>query len=176
MGNKTIKSLIISLVFILTFSTSVFAESMDMGKGIEQKVDGISVELSFKDEKVKTGKEDIMITLHDSNDKAIEDATVTATAEMDKDMTMDMKSSEPIAIELKSSDEKGQYMGTVNFTDKGKWIVDTTINVSGEKKNVKFEVDVVSGGPNWGIIGGFLGVIVLIIVVAAVKKKQAVKA
>ena len=47
--------------------------------------------------------------------------------------------------------------------------------VNGEKKDIKFDVDVASGGPNWVVIGGFIGIVSLIIIVAAVKKKQSSK-
>jgi hypothetical protein len=117
-----------------------------------------------------------MITLHDSNNMPISDATVSATAEMDKNMNMDMKDSKPIAIAFEKGDDKGQYMGTVNFTDQGKWIVKSTIKMQGQEKNVDFDVDVAGSGPNWGIIGGFVGVIALIIIIAAVKKKKTAKA
>lgn len=176
MKHKMMKSLIISLIFVLGLSTLAFADEMNMNKGTEKKVDGIGIAMSFKKDKAKTGENDIMITLSDSNGKPISNATVNATAEMDKNMNMGMKNSKPIAIAFKNGDDKGQYMGAVNFTDKGKWIVKATINVQGQEKNVDFDIDVAGAGPNWGIIGGFSGVIALIIITAAVKKKQSVKA
>jgi hypothetical protein len=44
--------------------------------------------------------------------------------------------------------------------------------LNGEKKDIKFDVDVTSAGPNWVIIGGFIGIVAVIIIVAAVKKKS----
>lgn len=173
---KLFKNLLITLVITTSLSSVVFADSMNMDNGTEKKVDGISIELSFKNDKVKTGDSDIMITLHDDKEQPVKDAKVTATAEMDKNMDMDMKDSKPVAIEFNNSDEQGQYMGTINFTDKGKWIIKTTINLNGQEKKVDFDVDVAGSGPNWGIIGGFLGIVAVILVVAAVKKKQSVKA
>lgn len=170
------KSLVISLIIALAFSTLALADSMNMDNGTAKKVDGINAELSFKNGKAQTGNGDIMIKLHDSNNKPISDATVSATAEMDKSMDMNMREIKPISIEFKNGDDQGQYMGTVNFTDKGKWIVKATIKVQGQEKNVDFDVDVASTGPNWGIIGGFLGLIALIIIIAAVKKKKTAKA
>lgn len=175
MKYKIVKSLVLSLIIVLAFSTIVLADSMNMDKGIEKKLDGISAELSFKNGKAQTGNGDIMITLHDGNNKPISDAAVSATAEMDKNMDMNMKDSKPISIEFKNGDDQGQYMGSVNFTDKGKWIVKAKIKVQGQEKNVDFDVDVASTGPNWGIIGGFLGIVALIIIIAAVKKKQSAK-
>ncbi|GKU27556.1 hypothetical protein CFOLD11_43830 [Clostridium folliculivorans] len=172
MRKKTIRGLVVSLMLVLVSSTTALADEMNMGKAISKSVDGITAELSFKDEEAKTGKDQIMITLHDSNDKEIDNADVTIIAKMPQDDSMKMDSNKPITIKLEKS-EKGQYMGDINFTDKGKWTVTADITVQGEKKSMDFDVNVVSGGPNWIIIGGFLGAIVLIIVVAAIKKKQA---
>ncbi len=174
MKNKTIRGAIFSLILTLGLSTVAFADTMDMGKGTEKSMNGIKAELSFnKDDKAITGKNDVMITLHDSNDKKIENATVNISAEMDKtsDMGMNMDKSKPIEAVLENS-EKGQYMGNINFTDKGKWVVTANVVVNGEKQNVQFDVDVASGGPNWIVIGGFIGIVGVIIIVAAVKKKQ----
>ncbi|MFW2488062.1 FixH family protein [Clostridium chromiireducens] len=173
MKKKTIRGAILSLILTLGIPTVAFADGMEMGKGIEKKVDGINVQLAFGEEQAKTGKDEIMITLHDGNDNEIEGATVTVIAEMDKssEMDMDMGHSEPIEVTLENSEE-GQYMGEINFTDEGKWIVTTNLVVNGEKTNVEFNVDVANGGPNWVVIGGFIGIIAAIIIVAAVKKKK----
>lgn len=176
MGIKILRSLLLSLVIAMSLSSMVFADSMNMDKGTEKKVDGIGVSLSFKKEKAVKGSNDIMITLHDAKDQPITDAKVTATAEMDKGMSMDMKESKPLAITFEKGDAQGQYMGKVDFTDKGKWIVKATVNENGKEKIVDFDVDVAGSGPNWGIIGGFLGVVVVVIVIAAIKKKQTAKA
>ena len=177
MKKKTIRGAISSLILTLGLSTVAFADTMDMGKGTQKSVNGISTELSFnKDDKAITGKNDIMITLHDDNDKEIENATVDISAEMDKnsDMGMNMDKSKPIEVALENN-EKGQYMGKINFTDKGKWIVTANVVVNGEKQDIKFDVDVASGGLNWVVVGGFTGIVSLIIIVAAVKKKQSSK-
>lgn len=185
--NKIIKSFILSLVIVMLFSTVVLAsekdKGMDMDEGIEVKVEGINVELSFTSGKALTGNGDIMITLHDDDDKPITDALVTAIAEMDKSsMDPKMEDSKPIAIEFKKDDEEGQYMGEVDFTDEGKWIVKVTINAQGQVKNLDFNVDVeepddheADSGANWGVIGGFLGLMALIIIIAGIKKKKSMK-
>lgn len=174
MKHTIVKSLILSLFIVLMFSTLAMADEMNMNKGTEKKVGNISAELSFKNGKAQTGNGDIMITLHDSNNQPVTDASGSAIAEMDKNMDMDMKDTKPITIEFKNGDEQGQYMGTVNFTDKGKWIVKAIIKEQGQEKNVDFDVDVAGTGPNWWIIGGFAGVIALIIIVAAMLKKRSV--
>ena len=181
MKKKTIRGAVLSLILTLGLSTAAFADgmgNMDMSKGTEKSANGIKAELTFnKDNKIKTGKNDVMITLHDNNDKEIEKVTVNISAEMDKSSDMggmNMDKSKPIEVTLENS-EKGQYMGNINFTDKGKWIITATATLNGEKKDIKFDVDVASGGPNWVVIGGFMGIVAVIIVVAAVKKKKSSK-
>ncbi|MGE5628232.1 MAG: FixH family protein [Solirubrobacterales bacterium] len=176
MKKRIIKSLIVSLIFVLGLSTMVLADEMNMDKGVEKKVDGISIAMSFKDNKAKTGDNEIMVTLNDSNGQPISNASVTASAVMDKNMDMNMDKSKPVAIDFEKGDANGQYMGKVNFTDKGKWIVKVTADVQGQQKEMDFNADVVDAGPNMMIIGGFTGVIALIIVLAAIGKKKSVKA
>jgi hypothetical protein len=173
---KIIGSFILSLVFVMALLTTVLADDMNMDNGTKKDAGGINAELSFKNGKAQTGNGDIMITLLDSDKKPITDAEVQATAEMDKNMDMNMDKSKPIAIEFEKGDDQGRYMGKVNFTDKGKWIVKATIKDQGQEKNVDFDVDVAGTGPNWGIIGGFLVLMVLIIGIAAAKKKKTAKA
>jgi hypothetical protein len=181
MKKKTIRGAVLSLILTLGLSIAAFATGMgdmNMGQGTEKSMNGINAELTFnKDNKVKTGKNDVMITLHDNNDKEIENATVNISAEMDKSSDMggmNMDKSKPIEVTLENS-EKGRYMGNINFTDKGKWVITANAVVNGEKKDIQFDVDVASGGPNWVVIGGFVGIVTLIIIVAAVKKKQGSK-
>lgn len=178
MKKKTIRGAIAGLILTLGLSTAAFADgmgNMDMSKGTEKSVSGINAELTFnKDNKVKTGKNDVMVTLHDDNNKEIENADVKISAEMDKNSDMggmNMDKSKPIEAALESSG-KGQYMGNIEFTDKGKWIITANVMVNGEKKEIKFDANVVSNGPNWVVIGGFIGIVAVIIIVAAVKKKS----
>ena len=52
MKKKTIRGAISSLILTLGLSTVAFADTMDMGKGTQKSVNGISTELSFnKDDK-----------------------------------------------------------------------------------------------------------------------------
>lgn len=178
MKKKTIRGALLSLILTLGLSTAAFADgmgNMDMGKGTEKSASGINAELTFnKDNKAKTGKNDVMVTLHDDNNKEIDNADVKISAEMDKgsDMGgMSMDNSKPIEATLESSGQ-GQYMGNIDFSDKGKWVITANATVNGEKKDIKFDVDVVSAGPNWIVIGGFVGIVAVIIVVAAIKKKS----
>ena len=51
-----------------------------------------------------------------------------------------------------------------------------TFNADGQEKNIDLAFNVQSAGPNWLIIGGFLGIIIVIIVIAALSKKKSIKA
>lgn len=166
---KLFKSAIFTLMMVLMFSTMVFASSE---KQIDKQANGVTASLVFNDETVKTGDREFSIILKDSNNQPISNTNVKATIEMDKAMDMNMDKTMPTELTLKEGTEKGKYSGTAHFTDKGKWIIKTSFLVQGKETNVDFDVDVQSGGPNWLIIGGFLGAIVLIIVVAAVARKK----
>ncbi|MFL0197953.1 FixH family protein [Clostridium sp. WILCCON 0269] len=172
MNQKITRSVILTLIFSLTFSALVFASSE--GKEIDKQVDGINASIMFNSEKVKTGNNDFTIMLKDKNNQPISNAAVKVTVEMDKSMNMNMNmgDSKTMATELKESSEKGEYMGSANFTDKGTWNVQTMFTVNGKDENTTFSVDVVKPGPNWFVIGGFSGAIVLIIVIVTLRKKK----
>ncbi|MDT8718621.1 FixH family protein [Clostridium sp. 19966] len=172
MRSKTFKGLILSLFFILIFSNVTFADEMNMGNVIEKNVNGITVQLSFKNEKPKTGKDQIMITLKDSKGKEIDNGEVNVIAEMPNDDSMKMDSNEPIKLNLKNNGS-GQYMSDIKFTNKGQWTVTADITIDGVKNSADFNVDVINGGPNWFVIGGFVGIVAIIIIVAVVKKNKA---
>ncbi len=174
MNQKITRSVILTLIFSLTFSVLVFASSG--GKQIHKQVDSINASIMFNSEEVKTGNNDFTIMLKDKDNQPISNADVKVTVGMDGSMDMsshDMGDSKTMSTELKEGSEKEEYVGSANFTDKGTWNVKTMFTANGQDKNTIFNVDVVSSGPNWFIIGGFLGAIVLIIVIAALKKKKA---
>lgn len=165
--------LVFCFVTFLTLSGFVFAS--EGGNEIKKEVDGIKVELSFIKEPVKTGNNELMIKLHNDKDEPISDAKVKVTADMDRKSEMSgthMQKFNPIIIELESSHEKGQYMGKIDLSDAGKWKLTADIITGGQKKNIDFELDVVKGGPNWGVIIAFLVVISGIIALAAIKKRK----
>lgn len=167
------KSLILGLGITFLFFGTVFASMND--KGIEKEVDGIKVNLSFMTKDAKTGNNDLMIKLYNSKDKPIGGAKVKVTADMDRtkdDMNSQMKNSEPLQAEPQSSHEEGQYMSKINFTDEGKWMIKVNFNVDGKDRVADFELNVVKAGPNWYIIGGFLGIVAIVIAFAAINKKR----
>ncbi|OAA90617.1 FixH family protein [Clostridium ljungdahlii] len=179
MKNKLIKRLSIISALVLTLSTSVLAAGG--GKNIEQQVDGVKATLTFTEDKVKTGENKLTLKLYDDKDKPIVNANVNVSVEMDKDSMSDMNmdSSKSDIVQFKKGYKDGEYVGTVKFSDKGKWKVKTNFMASNGEKMADFNVDVISSGPNWFVVGGFLVVITLIIVIAGItkkKKKKTIKA
>lgn len=163
--------LAVGLVVVLSLQGLTFASVGE--NGVEKEVDGLKVELAFMEGEAKSGNNEIMVKLHNEKDEPLADAKVKLTADMDRKPEthgMDMQKFEPIVVELESSHEEGQYMGEINLSDSGEWIFKVSIITEGQEKNVDFDLDVVKGGPNWAVIGGFSGFIILIIIIAAVKK------
>ncbi|NMM63327.1 FixH family protein [Clostridium sp. P21] len=172
MKNKLIKKLSIVSALVLTLSTSVLADGT--GKMIEQTVDGIKSTLMLTGDKAKTGENQLTLKLSDDKNNPINNADVKVSVEMDKgsmgDMSMD--ASKPETIQFKKGHEDGEYVGTVKFSDKGEWKVKTSFMTGSVEKMADFNVDVVSSGPNFLVVGGFLVVTALIIITAGISKKN----
>lgn len=164
---------ILTLILILAFTTIVSASTS--GMKMDKKVDGINASIVFNNKAVKPGDNQYTIILNDKDNKPISNAMVSTTVKMATSMDMsgqDMNKSKAMMTTLNESNVKGQYIGSANFTDKGKWNIKTKFTSNGKTESATFDVDVVSAGPNLLVIGGFLGVIVLVVIVVAVKKKK----
>lgn len=172
MKNKLIKKLSIISALVLTLSTSVLADGS--GKKIEQTVDGVKATLMLTGDKAKTGENELTLKLSDDKDKPISNADVKVSVEMDKGSMgdMNMGDSKAETVQFKKGHEDGEYVGTVKFSDKGKWKVKTSFMTTSGDKMADFNVDVASSGPNWFVVGGFLVVAALIIVTAGIAKKK----
>ena len=169
---KLFKNFLLSLILVLSFSTLAFAATT--GTQINKEVDGVKATLTFPSEKVKQGSNEFTISLMDSNNQPLTGANLKVTADMDRSsMGNDgMAKDSPMMIDLKEGIKKGEYVGMADFKDKGKWIIKSMFDVQGQGKNVDFDFNVVSAGPNWLIIVGFSGVIIIILVIAALNKKK----
>ena len=171
---KLLKNFALTVILSLSVSTLAFAATT--GTQVNKTVDGVKSSLTFATEKLKPGSNEFTITLLDKNGKPLSNPNLKATASMDTSTDMGgMKEDKPMIIDLKRSSKKGEYTGMVDFKSKGKWIIKSTFDVQGQVKNIDFDVNVLSAGPNFLIIGGFSAVIVLIIVVAAINKKKSIK-
>ncbi|AGK96865.1 FixH family protein [Clostridium pasteurianum] len=172
MGKKLIKNLVLGLLFTLILSTTALADSG--GTKIEKNVDGIKVDLVLSSDTVKTGDNELTIRLYDEKGQPLENANVKVTADMPSNNmgNMNMDNSKPGAIDFKAGQEKGEYTGNVNFSDKGNWTIKTDFTAANQEKMADFDIKVADSGPNWLIIGGFLGVVVLIIIIAVISKNK----
>ncbi|WP_411682711.1 FixH family protein [Clostridium thailandense] len=172
MKNKLIKRLSIISALVLTLSTSVLADGS--GKKIDQTVNGVKATLILTGDKAKTGENELTLKLSDDKDKPITNADVKVSVEMDKGSMGDMSMSDSKAetVQFTKGHEDGEYVGTVKFSDKGKWKVKTSFAANNAEKMADFDVDVASAGPNWFIVGGFLVIAALIIVTAGISKRN----
>lgn len=173
MKRRLLKNLTIISALVLTLSTSVLADGG--GKKIEQRVDGVKATLILAEDKAKTGENELTLKLYDDKDKPMTNANVKVTAEMEADGDMsghNMKEAKPEVIQFKEGHEEGEYIGTVKFSDKGHWKVKADFTTNNGEKMADFSLDVISSGPNWFVVGGFVVVTTLIIVTAGITKKK----
>jgi len=172
---KLFRNLVFTLVLALSFSTLAFASTT--GTQINKEVNGLKASLTFANEKLNPGSNEFTISILDKNGKPLPNANLKITAAMDTSTDMGgMTEDKPMMIDLKEGSKKGEYTGVVDFKTKGKWIIKSTFDVQGQPKNINFNFDVQSAGPNFLIIGGFSVVIILVIVIAALNKKKSIKA
>ena len=168
MIQKIFKSLTIVFTFVIVFSIVAFAGTISTNK---KQVDGLNVSLVFDQNPIKTGNNNFKIIVMDSKDQPISGAQITTTFDMNKSTMGTMEILKPIAVTLKENNS-GEYTGAIDLSNKGDWMVKTEFKIEGQDKNTEFEINVVNSGPNWLIIGGFLGFIVLVIIIAFVIKKK----
>ncbi len=143
---------------------------------VENMAGNFKVKLLFKDGKPKTGTNDLYVRLADAANMPVEKAIVTLTVEMDKgsSMSMDMTTVKPVSVRLEEAkDAKGEYRGKMDFGYTGSWIASVGIEAGGAKNDTSFNVEVASGGPNWLVIGIFVGILAVIILLAAIRKIRA---
>ena len=174
---KLFKNFLLTSILVLSFSTLAFAATT--GTPITKQVDGVKASLTFVSEKLKPGSNEFTLSLIDKDGKPLKDANLKVTADMDRSIDMagdGMAKDKPMMIDLKEGSTKGEYLGMADLKTKGKWIIKATFNVGGQEKNIDLDFNVQSAGPNFLIIGGFTGVIVLVIVIAALNKKKSIKA
>lgn len=174
---KLFKSFLLTSILVLSFSTLAFAATT--GTQINKEVDGVKTTLTFASDKLKPGNNEFTISLLDKNGEPLPNANLEVTADMDRSTDMGddgMAKDKPMMIDLKEGSNKGEYSGMVDFKNKGKWIIKATFEIQGQEKSIDLDFNVQSSGPNWLIIGGFSGVIVVIILIAAIHKKKSIKA
>ncbi|MBU3099947.1 MULTISPECIES: FixH family protein [Clostridium] len=175
---KTLKNFVFTLILVLSVSPLAFASTT--GTQTNKVVDGVKASLTFKNEKLKPGKNEFAFSLLDKNEKPLTNANLKITVAMDNSTDMKGMSgmtaeNTPMIIDLKEGSKKGEYTGMVDFKSKGQWIIKSTFDANGQAKNIDLGINVQSAGPNFLILGVFAGVVVLILVIAAINKKKSIK-
>lgn len=197
MNKKLIKSFAIAFALTLTVSTTAFAESMSSTQGKPDSMSstatqtsmtssqsttdsmssspsqtgGMNVSIAFENTPVKAGENSFKIMIENSDKKPVSGAQIKTTFDMDRSKMDTMGMKDPIVVSLKE-DKPGEYSGTVNLPNAGKWMAKTALSISGQNSSKDFDVTVESAGPNMLVIGGFVGAIALIIIIALIVKKK----
>jgi hypothetical protein len=80
---------------------------------------------------------------------------------------------ENLVAQLTAGPAAGHYVGQVEFTDMGAWLVNVNFVVGDEAKEANFVVEATRSASTWWVINGFLGVNSVVIVAAALLKRKA---
>ncbi|MBP1737562.1 MAG: hypothetical protein H6Q60_1443 [Oscillospiraceae bacterium] len=200
MTNNLMKKSAVFVTLMFLLATAAFAADMDMSSSTAESsattedstaqsgmdMDGAQetqeesqtadyeVSIAFENDTVKTGSNEFTLTVKDSDGQPVTGAAVLVTFDMDRSSMDSMDMSDPLEVTLTEAGG-GEYTGTVELSDEGDWIADAEI-VSGDTtyaQQLTFEVE--SAGPNMIVIGGFLGAIALIIVIAFLLKRKNAK-
>lgn len=164
------------LVVVLTVSAKVNMADADEGMKdmkMESKDAGqVRVELMTKPSPPKVGENLISVFLKDKvTGAALTKAAVRIEPVMsDESMKKDMHHQAPQIINMALEAGHTEYKAKVNFSDPGAWQMKVALSVNDAQHTVVFDILVAKSGPNWAVIGGFLGIILLIIIVALVFK------
>ena len=187
MTRSLLKNLLLGLATVLLILGSSGLALASGGDDVlfKKAVDGLTVELSFGPEHAKTGNNPLIVKLHNAEGEPVSNSQVRVTASMPMDATRPTSTSshsttdmgskaDPLKMDLKAGREAGEYEGVVDFSNEGEWLVKVSFANAGQQKEVDFTVDVdaVQSGPNWVILGGFVGVIGAVVVAAGVMKRK----
>jgi len=167
------------LVLVLTGPAYWRAARADEGMAdmkMEAKTAGqFLVELMTEPTPPKVGENVVTVHLKDkATGEGVAKASIRLEAAMDEsDKSMKMESHQgPQVIDLIAGGNPGDYSAKVTFSDPGPWKIKLTFTASGVEDAQTFDLRVVKSGPNWVIIGGFLGAILLIIIAAVLVKSR----
>ena len=156
-------------LFFLTILSGYALANEEMN-GQKQMVGSYQIEL-FTPESLSEGEKEITVKITKDN-TPLTNANVKIMAEMDKSdssMKMDMDNIKPIEKVLDAGTEAGEYMTTIDFNGNGKWKITV---IPDENQKATFEVMVQKSGPNWIVIGGFIGLILLVVLIAAFGRRR----
>lgn len=158
---------ILLTLFISSFTMAMANESKETSQ--KKSVEGYTVEL-FTEDPLTIGEHHLKVLLTENNEPV--KSPIKIMAKMDKSdesMEMDMEKEEIIEKEL-TADNNGEYKTELAFDNSGKWLVSVTFENMPE---VTFKLNVEGEGTNWTTLGGFMGIIALLFIVATIFKKKA---
>jgi len=143
----------------------------------QQDTSAMKAELRFAGEKAAMSDKSFTLILMDANDQPIIGAQVKVTFDMVRNGMNDMSMHDPEVITLTPGSTPGEYTGDINLYNHGAWTAMVEYTDNGKTQNTQLNFDVENSGPNWIVIGGFIGAVAVIIVTAAIlKKKKTAKA
>lgn len=177
-GNSALRWLLF-LVLVLAgpaYWGAALADEEMADMKMEAKTAGnFQIELMTEPTPPKVGENLVTVHLKDkATGESVTQASIRLEAAMDEsDQSMKMESHEgPLRIDLTAGEKPGDYSAKATFSDPGPWKIKLTVTAGDVEDAQTFDLEVVKSGPNWVVIGGFLGAILLIIVAAAVVKAR----
>jgi|GEM_PF-1749537 len=154
------------------------APAADMGsETAQQDASNTKAELKFAGEKAAMSDKTFKLILMDANSQPISGAQVKVTFDMVRNGMNDMSMHDPEVVTLTPGSNAGEYTGDINLYNHGAWTAMVEYAANGKTQSTQLNFDVENSGPNWIVIGGFIGAVAVIIVTAAIlKKKKSAKA
>ena len=172
-------SLMLGIMVFLSLAGQASASGVD---ALEKQAEGYTVKLEFPAGEAKRGLNDVIVGLIDSSGRPISGAAVTVGMEQHvESMNMDGHSASGPGTTastghsmapMSPASEAGHYAGQVNFGQGGDWMVVVAFTIEGKERSVSIPVDLPNQGPNLLVIGGFLGLIGVVVAVAAARRKK----
>lgn len=133
MRRRILKSLAVMIAFVLTVSlpATAFAATGKFTKTVK----GTKVTLTLPAEKGAIGENDIKITLiTKATKKVVTGSKISVEVQMDSATMGSMNMNESETVTLKEGKTKGEYTGSVNFTDEGDWKLKVSFTTGTGKK------------------------------------------
>lgn len=161
MGNTTMQQ-----------STTAASTSASGNTATQQDPSNTTAELKFAGEKAAMSDKTFKLILMDANGQPITGAQVKITFDMVKNGMNDMSMYDPEVVTLTPGSNAGEYTGDINLYNHGAWTAMVEYAANGKTQSTQLNFDVENSGPNWIVIGGFIGAVAVIIVTAAVLKKK----
>lgn len=159
---------VLALVGLWLATGVAFADEWK-GKSETKSVGSYQVELITPADGAKIGANNVAVQLKDTTTgQAVARDSIRVDFLMDEgDMSMthgSMSTQKPVTVDLKAvSGAAGRYEGKADLTDSGDWKVRVYADPKGLQPPATFNLNVAAAGPNFGVIGGFLLAIVVVV-------------